>query len=50
MAEAQGEATDDAALVEQMGHQVRVFQGSPRNIKVATPEDLALVEALLSTA
>ncbi len=50
MAEAQGQATDDAALMEQMGHQVRVFQGSPRNIKVTTPEDLALVEALLSTA
>lgn len=47
---ARGEVTDDAALVEQMGHQVRVFQGSPRNIKVTTPEDLTLVEALLGTA
>ena len=41
------EATDDAALVEAMGGRVRVYMGSPRNIKVATPEDLALAEALV---
>jgi len=40
------EATDDAALVEAMGGRVRVYMGSPRNIKVTTPEDLALAEAL----
>jgi len=45
---AQGEATDDAALVEKLGHQVKVFEGSPRNIKVTTAADLALVEALLA--
>jgi 2-C-methyl-D-erythritol 4-phosphate cytidylyltransferase len=44
----QGEATDDAALVEKLGYQVRVFEGSPRNIKVTTAADLALVEALLA--
>jgi len=44
---AQGEATDDAALVESLGCQVRVFEGSPRNIKVTTAVDLAVVEALL---
>lgn len=44
---AKGEATDDAALVEAMGGRVRVYMGSPRNIKVTTPEDLALAEALL---
>lgn len=41
------EATDDAALVEAMGGRVRVYMGSPRNIKVTTPEDLALAEDML---
>jgi 2-C-methyl-D-erythritol 4-phosphate cytidylyltransferase len=45
---AQGEATDDAALVESLGYQVKVFDGSPRNIKVTTAADLAVVEALLA--
>jgi 2-C-methyl-D-erythritol 4-phosphate cytidylyltransferase len=45
---AQGEATDDAALVEALGVQVRLYRGSPRNLKVTTPEDLAIVEALLA--
>jgi 2-C-methyl-D-erythritol 4-phosphate cytidylyltransferase len=45
---AQGEVTDDAALVEKLGYQVRVFEGSPHNIKVTTAADLALVEALLA--
>ena len=44
---AEGEATDDAALVEALGVKVRLFEGSRRNIKVTTPEDLALAEALL---
>lgn len=44
---ATAEATDDAALVEAMGGRVRVYMGSPRNIKVTTPEDLALAEALM---
>jgi len=43
----EGRATDDAALVEALGVEVRVVPGSPRNIKVTTAEDLALVEALL---
>jgi 2-C-methyl-D-erythritol 4-phosphate cytidylyltransferase len=34
--------------VESLGYQVRVFEGSPRNIKVTTAADLALVEALLA--
>jgi len=40
-------ATDDAVLVERLGHRVRVYPGSLRNLKVTTPEDLALVQALL---
>ena len=41
------DATDDASLVEQAGHPVTVFMGSYRNIKVTTPEDLAIAEAFL---
>jgi 2-C-methyl-D-erythritol 4-phosphate cytidylyltransferase len=41
-------ATDDAALVERTGGRVRIIAGSPFNIKVTTPEDLKMVEYLLS--
>ena len=41
-------ATDDAALVEAIGHRVRLVMGSHRNIKVTTPEDLVIAEALLA--
>ncbi len=41
------EATDDAALVEKLGWRVRIVAGSHRNIKVTTPEDLVIAEALL---
>ena len=39
--------TDDAALVEQLGLEVQVVEGSYRNIKITTPEDLIIAEALL---
>ena len=39
--------TDDASLVERLGHSVMVFDGSPENIKVTTPVDLLLAEAIL---
>ena len=39
--------TDDAAMVESLGHAVKMFLGSYENLKVTTPEDLAIVEALL---
>lgn len=42
------EYTDDAAMVEAMGHQVTVFHGDYRNVKVTTPEDLDLVTQFLS--
>lgn len=38
-----GDATDDATMVESLGDRVVVFPGSYRNLKVTTPEDLALV-------
>lgn len=45
-----GEATDDAALVERLGEPVKLVPGSPRNIKVTTPDDLHVAEALLQRA
>lgn len=39
--------TDDATLVERMGHPVVVVPGSPENLKITTPEDLVMAEALL---
>lgn len=44
----QAEVSDDAALLEHLGHAVSVYPGSARNLKVTLPEDLALVEALLT--
>jgi 2-C-methyl-D-erythritol 4-phosphate cytidylyltransferase len=35
-------ATDDAELVERLGHRVTVVTGSPINMKIATKEDLRL--------
>ncbi len=40
-------ATDDASLVEKLGHKVKIVKGSSRNIKITTPEDLALAEILM---
>jgi 2-C-methyl-D-erythritol 4-phosphate cytidylyltransferase len=34
--------TDEASLVERLGHEVAVVMGSPRNIKITTPADLEL--------
>ncbi len=42
------EVTDDAAMVERLGVEVRVFAGDPANVKVTTPSDLAVAEALLA--
>lgn len=39
--------TDDASLVERLGVPVRVIEGSRFNLKITTPEDLILGEALL---
>ena len=38
--------TDDAGLVERLGQEVRIVIGHRRNIKITTPEDLAIAEAL----
>jgi 2-C-methyl-D-erythritol 4-phosphate cytidylyltransferase len=43
-------ANDDAELVERCGDVVKVIPGDPYNIKITTPEDLELAEALLGRA
>lgn len=40
-------ATDEATLLERAGFPVHVYPGSPENIKLTTPEDLVLAEALV---
>jgi 2-C-methyl-D-erythritol 4-phosphate cytidylyltransferase len=40
--------TDESALVEQLGRPVSVVEGSARNIKITTAEDLAIAEAILA--
>jgi 2-C-methyl-D-erythritol 4-phosphate cytidylyltransferase len=40
--------TDESALVEQLGKPVSIVEGSARNIKITTAEDLAIAEAILT--
>jgi len=40
-------ATDDAALMERYGGRVKIVMGSYRNLKITTPEDITVAEALL---
>jgi 2-C-methyl-D-erythritol 4-phosphate cytidylyltransferase/2-C-methyl-D-erythritol 2,4-cyclodiphosphate synthase len=39
--------TDDASLVERLGIKVKVVRGCYDNLKITTPEDLTIAEALL---
>jgi 2-C-methyl-D-erythritol 4-phosphate cytidylyltransferase len=39
--------TDDASVAERAGHAISLFEGSYENIKITTPEDLVVAEALL---
>lgn len=41
------DATDDAQLVERIGHEVVVVRGSPINLKITTQEDLRLAAQAL---
>jgi 2-C-methyl-D-erythritol 4-phosphate cytidylyltransferase len=41
------EATDDSALVERLGASVSIVEGSARNVKITTRQDIALAEILL---
>jgi 2-C-methyl-D-erythritol 4-phosphate cytidylyltransferase len=41
------EVTDDATLAERLGYEVKLYMGSYHNIKITTPEDLALAEIVV---
>lgn len=41
------EITDDAFLVERYGAKIKMIEGEYRNVKITTPEDLKIAEALL---
>ena len=41
--------TDDAQAFDRSGLPVEAVPGSPRNIKITTPEDLAMAEAILAS-
>ena len=41
--------TDDASLIEQMGHEVRIVRGEEGNIKVTTLDDLELVRWIIQS-
>ncbi|OGX16563.1 MAG: 2-C-methyl-D-erythritol 4-phosphate cytidylyltransferase [Omnitrophica WOR_2 bacterium RBG_13_41_10] len=39
--------TDDASLVEKLGEKINIVAGSYKNIKITTPEDLVVAEAII---
>jgi 2-C-methyl-D-erythritol 4-phosphate cytidylyltransferase len=39
--------TDECFLVEKLGYEIAIVEGSAKNIKITTPEDLRLAEVLL---
>jgi 2-C-methyl-D-erythritol 4-phosphate cytidylyltransferase len=40
--------TDESLLVERIGKRVTIVEGSPRNIKITTPDDLLMAESFLA--
>jgi len=44
--QAKYEVTDDSTAVERLGHKVKIYPGAYDNIKITTPDDLALAEIL----
>ena len=45
--EYQNSFTDDASVVEQLGHKIYLEEGNKENIKITTPEDLKMAEVLI---
>ena len=41
------DVTDDASMVEMLGHGIKIFMGSYENLKITTPEDIVMAEAIL---
>ena len=46
-AKLKGKFTDDAMLIEKMGIPVKMVMGANQNIKVTSPEDLKIAEAII---
>jgi len=42
------DATDDSALIERLGHRVHLVKGNYFNLKITTPEDMVMAEAILA--
>jgi 2-C-methyl-D-erythritol 4-phosphate cytidylyltransferase len=42
--------TDDASVVEAAGHRITLIDGEPSNIKITTPSDIVIAEALIARA
>lgn len=40
--------TDDAMLVERLGHPIKLIKGKYDNIKITTPEDLIIAESIIN--
>jgi 2-C-methyl-D-erythritol 4-phosphate cytidylyltransferase len=40
------EVTDDAAMVEKLGYEIKIFMGSYKNIKITTQEDLIMADII----
>lgn len=47
LGEHSADATDEAALAERAGHPVRLVDGEPTNVKITTPEDLPVMDAIV---
>ena len=45
-----GHASDDSVLVHKSGASIKVIEGDPRNIHIATRSDLSIAEKLLRAA
>ena len=41
------DATDEATLAEEAGYAVQLVEGEPANIKITTPDDLVMAEAIV---
>ena len=42
------EFTDDASVFEAAGHKIHLVKGNKENIKITSPEDIVIAEALLN--
>lgn len=49
-ADSSEEVTDECFLVEKLGYEIAVVEGSARNIKITTPDDLILAETFLKNS